>query len=245
MKHFKTISEFHELRDLPSPLHLLISLINVGAVTHLNEDEPKNMAFGFYAIAIKSVSNVKVKYGQNLFDFNEGILSFTAPNQVLRITADKEDEIKPIGVGAAHPSRFFMEHALGKTINHYDFWNYALSEALFLSEKEEFTINTLIQNIQREYQVNIDKIIISHLESLLNYADRFYDRQFITREEINYQLLERLEELLNDYFAGEDLAKKVLPTVKYVAEQLNLSPKYLRNLLRTFTGQSTQTAHPR
>ena len=122
MRHFKTISEFHEFRDLPKPQHPLISIINVGNVRHLHVDEPNAMAFDFYSIAVKRTHNVKVKYGQQPFDFNEGIMSFMAPNQVLSITHDKkEEEIKQSGwVMYIHPD-FLWNTSLAKNIKQYDF----------------------------------------------------------------------------------------------------------------------------
>ncbi len=245
MKHFKTISEFHQFRDLPKPQHPLISIINVENVKHLHADEPMTLAFDFYSIGIKRMQNAKVKYGQQPFDFNEGILSFMAPNQVFSIALEnKAEEIKQTGwVIYIHPD-FLWNTPLAKTIKGYDFWSYSLHEALFLSPKEEVIINNIIQNIEQEYEANIDKfskqIMISQIESLLNYAERFYNRQFITREKANHQILDRLETLLTDYFNSDDLIKKGLPTVQHIAGHLNLSPKYLSSLLRVLTGQNTQ-----
>ncbi len=244
MKYFKSITEFHRFRELPKPQHPLISVVDVETVKHLHEDEPTNLVFDFYCIAVKRVFNLKVKYGQQPFDFNEGIMSMVAPNQVISLTLQKDEEIKQSGwVIYIHPD-FLWNTPLAKTIKQYDFWDYSVNEALFLSEKEEATINNIIQNIQQEYHSNIDKfskqIIISQIESLLNYADRFYNRQFITREKANHQILDRLEELLSGYFNSGDLIKRGLPTVGHIAEQLNLSPKYLSSLLRTVTGQNTQ-----
>ena len=245
MKHFKTISEFHEFRNLPKPQHPLFSIINVADVKHLNNDEPTTMAMDFYSIAIKRMSNVIVKYGQQPFDFNEGIMSFMAPNQVFAISLDnKNEDIKRSGWAIyIHPD-FLWNTSLAKTIKQYDFWSYSLHEALFLSEKEEATINNIIQNIQQEYNSNIDKfskqIIISQIEGLLNYANRFYHRQFITREKANHQILDRLEKLVSDYFNNDDLINRGLPSVQYIAEQLHLSPKYLSSLIKVLAGQNTQ-----
>ncbi len=245
MRHFKTISEFHEFRDLPKPQHPLISIIQVENVKHLRSDEPMSLVFDFYSIASKRMHNAKVKYGQQPFDFNEGILSFMSPNQVLSIALDnKEEELKQSGwVLYIHPD-FLWGTALAKTIKRYDFWSYSLHEALFLSEKEEVVVNGIIQNIEQEYHSNIDRfskqIIISQLETLLNYSERFYNRQFITREKSNHEVLDRLEKLVADYFNGDDAVNRGLPTVQYIAGQLNLSPKYLSSLLRVLTGQNTQ-----
>jgi len=245
MKHIKTISEFHHFRGLPKPEHPMISIIDVANVKQSDSDEPLALLLDFYVIAMKKVSGAGMKYGQQQFDFDEGLMSFMAPNQVFGIVAGKKDEeIQRSGwVLNIHPD-FLWNTRLAGTINQYDFWDYSLNEALFLSEKEEVTINHLIQIIQQEYRSNIDKfskqIIISHIESLLSYADRFYHRQFITREKSNHQMLDCLEKLVSDYFNSSDLINKGLPSVGFIAEALNLSPKYLSSLLKTLTGQNTQ-----
>lgn len=245
LRRFKTISEFHQFRNLPAPQHPLISVINVGTVRHLDANEPTGLVSEYYSIAIKRTSNLKVQYGQQPFDFNEGVMSFVAPNQVIAIgMTDAEQEIKQSGwVMLIHPD-FLWNTPLAKIIKQYNFWDYSLHEALFLSEKEETIIHSIIQNILQETQANIDefskRIIISHLEALLNYADRFYHRQFITREKANHQILERLEKLLTDYFNSDDLVLKGLPTVGDIAQSLNVSPKYLSSLLKVLTGQNTQ-----
>ena len=244
MKHFKTITEFHRFRQLPKPEHPLISVINVETVRQLLSEEPINLVFDFYFIALKRISNSKVKYGQQQYDFDEGILSFMSPNQVFSIALDKDEELKQSGwVLLIHPD-FLWNTALAKTIKKYDFWAYSVNEALFLSEKEEATIKNIIQNIQQEYHSNIDKfskqIIISQIETLLNYAERFYNRQFITREKGNHQILDRLENLLAEYFISDILCKNGLPTVQFISEKLNISPNYLRGTLKMLTGQNTQ-----
>jgi AraC family transcriptional activator of pobA len=245
MKHIETISEFHQFRGLPKPEHPMISVIDIASVKRSAGDEPTSLRLNFYVIAMKKVSGAKMKYGQELFDFDEGLMSFMAPNQVFGITPDKKDEeIQQSGwVLNIHPD-FLWNTPLAATIKQYDFWDYSIHEALFLSEKEEGTINHIIQNIQQEYRSNIDKfskqIIISQIESLLGYADRFYHRQFITREKSNHQLLDRLEKVVSDYFNSDDLIHKGLPSVGFIANALNLSPKYLSSLLKMLTGQNTQ-----
>ncbi|GAB2583266.1 helix-turn-helix domain-containing protein [Spirosoma areae] len=191
------------------------------------------------------MSNINVTYGQQPFDFNEGIMSFMSPKQVFSMAVDnKNEEVKKSGwVVYIHPD-FIWNTPFAKTIKQYDFWDYSLHEALFLSTKEEAVITNIILNVKQECDANIDTfskpIIISHIESLLNYADRFYHRQFITREKAAHLLLDRLETLLDDYFNSADMMNRGLPTVRYVAEQLTISPKYLSNLLRLLTGQNTQ-----
>ncbi len=245
MKHFKTISEFHEFRGLPAPQHPLISVINLGNAKNLRDEGPTTITFDFYSIAVKRTSNLKVQYGQQPFDHNGGILSFMGPGKVATISRiDHEKNVKASGwMMQVHPD-FLWNTPLAKTIRHYEFWGYSLSEALFLSEKEEAVITDLVQIIRQEYQSNIDKfskkIIISHLEAFLNYAERFYHRQFITREKANHQVLGRLDELLTQYFEDENLADRGLPTVQYISEALNISPSYLRSLLNALTGKNTQ-----
>jgi len=142
-----------------------------------------------------------------------------------------------------HPD-FLWKTSLAKNIKQYEYFDYSVHEALFLSEKEEAVMNNIIENIQQEYHSNIDKfsqdIIIAQLEVLLNYADRFYHRQFLTRKITNHQILDRMEALLTKYFVSDDLIKDGLPSVQYIAESLNMSPNYLSGLLKTLTGQSTQ-----
>lgn len=245
MRRFTTISEFHEFVQLPKPQHPLLSVVDVGTVPHRYGEQPTSMVFDFYSISVKRMHNVNVKYGQHPFDFNEGVLSFMAPNQVFSMAvADQTEEVEKSGwVVYIHPD-FLWNTPLAKTITQYDFWDYSLKEALFLSAKEEAAILNLVFAIEQEYTSTIDRfskpIIVSHLESLLQYADRFYNRQFLTREKANHEVLERLETLLHAYFNSPDLPERGLPTVQYVADCLHLSPKYLSNLLRVLTGQNTQ-----
>ena len=172
-------------------------------------------------------------------------MSFMAPNQVFSMAVDDKNEAVTKSGWAIyiHPD-FLWNTSLAKTIRQYDFWGYSLHEALFLSEREEAIINNIIQSIRQEYHANIDRfskqIIIAQLETLLGYADRFYNRQFLTREKANHQILDRLEGLLDVYFDDDTWNKGGLPTVQQIANQLNLSPKYLSNLLRVLTGQNTQ-----
>lgn len=245
MEHFKTISEFHSFINVPPPLHPLISVIDVATVINTYGDGQVTMNMDFYSISVKRMLNFKSKYGQQPFDFNEGIMSFMSPNQVFSIGIENKDEKaeKSGWVIYIHPD-FIWNTSLAKTIKQYDFWDYSLREGLFLSEKEEDIITAIIENINQEYHSNIDQfsksIIISHIEALLNYADRFYNRQFITREKVNHQILERLDVVLTDYFNSDDLISKGLPTVGHVAQSLNISPKYLSSMLKLLTEQNTQ-----
>jgi AraC-like DNA-binding protein len=238
----KTIAEWHQLRYLPKPEHPLISVVNFEDVKILQENEPKSIVNDFYSIALKRNFNAKMKYGQQQYDFDEGVMFFISPGQVFSIEANKE--IQHTGWSLlVHPD-FLWNTPLAQKIKQYEYFSYGVHEALHLSEKEEAMIAGIIQNIEQEYHSNIDKfsqdVIIAQLELLLTYSERFYHRQFITRKITNHQILDRLEDIITNYFSSDDLTKKGLPTVQYVAEALHVSPGYLSGMLKVLTGQSTQ-----
>lgn len=244
-QRIKTISEFHRLRGLPKPEHPLISVIDFADVKRPANIGEVNWVFDFYQISVKRGFDGKMRYGQQKyeFDYNEGIMFFMSPNQVFRIEAGNAKEEKKSGfMLQIHPD-FLWNTSLAKTIKQYEYFDYSVNEALFLSEKEETMIYAIIENIKQECNANIDKfskqIIIAHIETLLSYSERFYHRQFITREKTNHQILTRLEEILNQYF-NEDISVKGLPSVQFIANELNVSPKYLSSLLKVLTGQNTQ-----
>lgn len=244
LKRIKSITEYHRWVGLPQPEHPLISLIDYSKVKHQTDEKSINFVMDFYSIALKRVDGIKMFYGQSQYDFDEGLMSFLAPGQVLRIEIDTNAQYDKSGyLLQIHPD-FLWKSTLAKKIKQYEFFNYSTKEALFLSDKEENIINDIVKNIENEYNTNIDKfsqnIIISHLETLLNYSERFYQRQFITRKITNNKLLNRLEEILSDYFNNDELLANGLPTVQYIADRLNLSPKYLGSMLKQFTGLSTQ-----
>ena len=245
---FKTISEFYQFRQMPKPEHPLISVLKLETVEALRLSEPAAWVYDFYCIGLKKVANVqeiKLKYGQQTYDYDEGVLSFVAPNQVMSLSVNKNAaQLKQSGwMLFIHPD-FLWNTPLASTIKHYNFWDYSVNEALFVSEKEESVLVDIIKNIRQESHANIDKfskgIIISHVETLLNYADRYYHRQFITREKANHQVLERLAHLLDAHFNSDELMSKGIPTVGSVAQALNLTPGYLSSLLKVLTGQNTQ-----
>jgi AraC family transcriptional activator of pobA len=240
----KTISEYHQFNGLPKTEHPLISVINFEDVKPLHRDEPVSLVFDFYSIALKRNFGARIKYGQQEYDFDEGVLFFIAPGQVFRVENNKDATLKRSGwMILVHPD-FLWNTPLAQRMKQYEYFSYAVHEALFLSEKEETTLTGLLQNMGQEYHASIDKfsqdVIIAQLELLLTYADRFYHRQFITRKITNHQILHRLEDLLTEYFNSEALAEKGLPTVQSMAEALNVSPNYLSGLLKVLTGQSTQ-----
>jgi len=240
----KTIAEFHRLRGLPKPEHPLISVVNIETVDSSDSNESASLILDFYSISIKRCLLTKFKYGQQEYDFDEGVMFFIAPGQVFKIEVEPNSIHKRSGwFLLIHPD-FLWNTPLAKTIKQYEYFDYSVHEALFLSDKEETAMIGIMHSIQQEYQSNIDKfsqdIIIAQLELLLVHADRFYHRQFITRKISNHKILNRLEELLTNYFNSDDLVNKGLPSVQYVADRLNVSPNYLSDLLKVLTGQSTQ-----
>jgi len=240
----KTISEYHQALGLPKPEHPLISVINLESVQRPSNNEPISLIFDFYSISLKRNCKAKFKYGQQRYDFDEGVMFFMSPGQVFGIEIEKDVPIRRTGwLLLIHPD-FLWNTALAKTIKQYEYFDYSVHEALFLSDKEETAIVGILQSILQEYKSNIDKfsqdIIIAQLELLLVHADRFYHRQFLTRKITNHKILDRLEDILTDYFISDDLVNKGLPTVKHISESLNLSTNYLSSLLKTLTGQNTQ-----
>ncbi len=240
--HIKTVSQFHQVRGLPRPQHPLISVVDFADMKRPKEGEPLSIVNSFYTIAIKRDFNGKMRYGQQIFDFDEGIMICIAPGQVYSILSDQEWQHKGWMI-VIHPD-FLWNTPLAQAIKKYEFFSYAVHEALHLSEKEEMIVNGIVQNLEHEYNSNIDRfskdLIIAQLELLFTYAERFYHRQFITRQISNHQLLERLEAVLAGHFNQEGPDANGVPTVQSVASALNVSPNYLSGVLRVLTGQSTQ-----
>ena len=236
----QSIAEIHRLMGLPGPRHPLISIVSLkGLRSHPGIDA---VIFDHYVISMKRGCD-KLHYGQQRYDFDEGLMAFLSPGQILR---GEESGPSPSLEGwmlFIHPD-LLWNTSLAKKIKQYDYFDYATNEALFISEKEESIVHGIIENIRNEYEMNIDRfsqdIMISHLETLLNYAEHFYQRQFITRKKSNHQLLARLETLLADYFDNAELLSKGLPSVQYISDSLAVSPGYLRSMLKSLTGQSTQ-----
>ncbi len=243
---FKTITEYHRAAGLPKPEHPLISLVRMDDITMPLAEGSFSLIYDFYSISLKKVHNAKFKYGQQSTDFDEGVLFFMAPGQLFGIEIEKGvmPQHRPKGwMILIHPD-FLWNTPLAKIIKQYEFFHYSVYEALYLSDKEETMLTTIADNIEQEYHANIDRfsqnVIIAQLELLLTYAERFYQRQFITRKIANHEILMRLEDFLSGYFSSGALAKQGLPSVAHIAETLTISPGYLSGLLKSLTGQSTQ-----
>lgn len=239
-----TITEFHRWANLPKPEHPLISLVDYKQVRHTSETNELRWIQGFYSIGLKRDVVGKYRYGQQEYDFDEGLMTFFSPGQVISVQLEEDPDKQPSGwILIVHPD-FFFGTSLAKNIKKYQFLNYSVNEALFLSEKEEAIITDLLLNIKSEYNANLDQfsqeIIVNQIELLLNYSERFYQRQFLTRKVSNHQLLGRLEEILQYHFNSEVALANGLPSVHQIAESLNVTPDYLSSMLKSLTGQTTQ-----
>lgn len=239
---FETLSDAHRAFGQPQPKHPLISMIN-GAPSWSEINLPSQPhVLGFYKISYKPKVSGKLKYGQGYYDFDEGGLLFASPGQVMGGVENEETVCSEYTL-LIHPD-FFLGYPLAKKISQYGFFSYTANELLHLSENEKATIISIFRIMEEELNSRIDDfsqdVIISQIELLLNYANRFYKRQFITRKVISHDLLRRLEDLLAVYFNNEHSLSNGIPTVQYLAENLHLSPSYLSDMLRALTGQNAQ-----
>ncbi|PZF71904.1 helix-turn-helix domain-containing protein [Taibaiella soli] len=239
--HINSISALHKLLGLPKPLHPLVSLIRNCDVKTVKETFPANLLLHFYKISFMEDVRGKIKYGQGHYDFEEGGMVFVAPDQVLA-APDDSDAYDGFNL-FIHPD-FFQTYPLAAKIKKYHFFSYASNEALHLSDKEKKTMLSVFKIIGEELEERIDDfsqdVVISQIELLLNYSNRFYKRQFNTRKTANHDVLSKLENILDSYFESDKAVTDGLPTVQYLSDQLHLSPHYLSDLLRTLTGMNTQ-----
>lgn len=239
---FESISDLHRVLELPKPEHPLVSVINMEDIKCHFDDNYKSVMYNFYSICIKKHFKGKMKYGQNYYDFDEGTMTFFSPGQVITTIVDTDIALNGYWL-VLHPD-FIRNYPLGKNIKNMGFFSYAVNEALHLSEKEENMITRIMKDIEQEYRSVIDTfsqdVIVSQSELLLNYCNRFYNRQFITRQYASNDVLIKLEKILENYFDTEKVRQFGLPTVQYLAEQLNISPNYLSDMLRNLTGQNAQ-----
>ncbi|GAB3166575.1 helix-turn-helix domain-containing protein [Telluribacter humicola] len=241
MINIQTITQFHRFTSLPEPLHPLVSVARSEDCRYQADGTWDQFISQFYCIALKRDVKGKIRYGQQLYDYDKGVMSFTAPHQVQSL------DVSTMECGAGlllffHPD-LLLKHPLAKTITQYGFFSYAVNEALHLSAAEEEDMVALIHKIDQECR-HIDRhtqdIIVSQIDLLLAYANRFYERQFITRKNNQSDLLTRFEAIVDTYFANGEPGEKGLLTVQQVAAALHLSPNYLGDMLRTLTGQNAQ-----
>lgn len=244
IKSIQSISEIHRMLGIGKPLHPLITILRM--TDQLNTSEMENFKFtmGLYQISLKDHCSYTIaQYGRNRYDFEEGTLVFISPNQVIEYekrAINKEDAGWHL---LFHPDLIRRSH-LGQKIAEYSFFDYSANEALHVSEKERNTLTNLVSLIELEYQKPIDRhsqtLLTSHLELILNYSQRFYDRQFYSRSNLNKDIISQFEKVLKSYYQSDRPLNQGLPTVQFCAEALHISPKYLSDLLRKETGKNTQ-----
>lgn len=240
--NINSISALHRILGLGKPRHPSISLVRVKDMKFSEEAAVTKYVWDFYMIALKPHDG-SVLYGRNHYDFEEGTLIFTSPGQVLETAGNSRGGHDEGWALFFHPD-LLRHSALGSKINSYTFFTYAVHEALHLSDTEKQTIMRCAEAIEAEYLQNIDRhsqsVIVANLELLLNYCDRFYDRQFYTRSNHQQGIVARVESLLLSYYTSNRAEVHGIPSVKYFAEQVNLSPNYLSDLLKKETGKNMQ-----
>jgi AraC-like DNA-binding protein len=234
-----TVSQYDALYGNEN-LHPLVSVIDFAQAKPW--DYASRMNFGFYSVYLKDVKCGDMKYGREDYDFQDRTLVFVAPGQVVQVQVYKD--YKPQGFALVFHPDLLRGTPLGKHIDNYTFFSYETREALHLSEKERRLVVDCLGKIKYELEQGTDKhsksLIVANIEMLLNYCVRFYERQFITRGDVNKGILERFEGLLNDYFRSDRPQTDGLPTVAFCADQLNLSANYFGDLVKKETGKSPQ-----
>lgn len=238
-----SISALHQFLGLKKPSNPLISVFDFEEVNLEPETILSAITTDFYVVALKKdCAGGKCRYGRQYYDFDEGIMYFIAPHQVLQFEDVLLNGVKGF-VLVFHPD-FLQSYPLASKMKDYGYFSYQSNEALHLSEREEQSVMDITGNVSREIDANMDAftqdLLVSNIDLLLKYCDRFYNRQFLTRKKANTDLLTRLEALLDDYFKNERMLEKGIPTVQHIADELHLSPNYLSDMLRVETGQTTQ-----
>ena len=241
--HLQSITDLHKLFSLGNSFHPLVTVLDFSKVTE-NVAENSKITTDFYSIMFKNYCKNKIKYGRKAIDFQDGNLICIAPNQTIDMDNEEEEREDKMGWGLFFHPDLIRATTLNEKLKDYTFFNYEISEALHLSDKEKGVLYECVQKIQAELQENIDVysqyIIVSTIELLLNYCSRFYGRQMITRSQNNKLIINQIESILTHYFSTNTIQEQGLPTVKYLAEKVHLSPSYLSDLLKKETGKNTQ-----
>jgi AraC-like DNA-binding protein len=240
--HSRSIAEIRAVFGLDRPRHPLITVLDTQQLAYGEETVGKRFSSDLYCIALKD-SSCGIDYGRNAYDFDDGVLIFTAPNQVITVKRPQVLNEVEGWMLYFHPD-LIRNTTLGLKIDDYNFFNYEVHEALHLSENEQNTLNQIVQLIQDEIKERIDhhsqEVLVSNIELLLNYSKRFYERQFITRSASNSDIVSRVELLLKDYYSDNKLIDLGQPSIQYLADHCHLSPGYLSDLLSKETGRSAK-----
>ena len=240
--HIKSISEINNFVQSKTK-HPLVAVVDFSKLDEQME-EGTRISCDFYSIMFKNYCANNLRYGRQLYDFQEGSLICIAPKQVLTMDSEIEKKEDMMGWGLFFHPDLLRGTPLGNKMNDYTFFSYETSEALHLSDKEKQILFDCVQKIETELQENIDShsqnLIVTNIELLLNYCSRYYGRQFITRKSTNSNIVSQVENLLKTYFKTDKLKKTGLPTVKYLADNVHLSASYLSDLLKKETGMNAQ-----
>ena len=238
-----SIAMLHEVCEYGKPTHPLVTVIDIQKVKPLNEQKDLRIRQGFYSISLKTNVEDGMEYGRQYYDFQEGSLVFVEPNQIATYNIMAHDPDAEGWMLCFHPE-FIRGSNLALGIDQYTFFSYDTKEALHLSDKEKNTLTTIVEAIQDEITQNIDgyskDLIIKNIELILNYSDRYYSRQFLTRTAKNKDVITEFHSLLKNRFKSETLNQHGIPSVKEIATSLGYSPYYLSDLLRKETGKSTK-----
>jgi AraC family transcriptional regulator, transcriptional activator of pobA len=239
LRRFETVSDYNVFNNNET-LHPLVSVVDLSKA---DPRQASNMYFGFYTVFLKEVKCGDIRYGRNTYDYQEGTLVFIAPGQIISVDNTGET-YQPKGYALIFHPDLIHGTALGRHMQDYTFFGYQSNEALHLSERERKLVLDVFAKIKYELEHAIDKhskrLVVSNIEMLLNYCIRFYDRQFITRENVHHGILEKFETSLNEYYQSEKPQKLGLPSVAFFASELNLSPGYFGDLIKKETGKTAQ-----
>jgi AraC family transcriptional activator of pobA len=239
LRRFETVNDYNVFNNNET-LHPLVSVVDLSKA---DPRQASNMYFGFYTVFLKDVKCGDIRYGRNTYDYQEGTLVFIAPGQIISVD-NKGETYQPKGYALIFHADLIHGTALGRHMQDYTFFGYQSNEALHLSERERKLVLDVFAKIKYELEHAIDKhskrLVVSNIEMLLNYCIRFYDRQFITRENVHHGILEKFETSLNEYYQSEKPQTLGLPSVAFFASELNLSPGYFGDLIKKETGKTAQ-----
>jgi len=238
----KTVNDYCA-RFYTSALHPLVTTLNLGVLTRKSQETVEALRFGFYAVFLKQGHNCIIRYGRKTYDYQDGTLVFVGPGQLVEIANDGPNYVPSGNALLFHPD-LLLGTNLAKSIAIYGFFSYDISEALHLSRKERHIVLDCLDKIQYELEQGVDKhskgLIVSNIELFLNYCNRYYDRQFLTRDTVNRGLIETFNRALRDYFTSGIAREMGVPSVGFFADQMHLSPNYFGDLIKKETGVSAQ-----
>lgn len=243
MQHFKTLSAYFEYLGLPSPEHPMFSVMSASGedILPCPRDTSPPITNDCYTISLKKVVSGELMYGRTKYDFTNGAMFFISPRQVLQW--DSSAVFEQRGFSMSFHEDFVKGTELAQQIKKYGFFSYSANEALHLSPTEERQMESIVENLVIEYSNNQDafskEIIIAHLSTLLKYANRFYERQFLNRQELSYDLLEQFNERLEEYYQSGQLQVKGIPNIESMAEKMSVTQRYLSDTLKKETGKTT------